>query len=114
MALAQSVAGVRQYTQFIALMNNYDVMKTNIQLSKESAGSLQDMQAIYNKSIEGLKSKTQAAKEELFASLTDDDAIKKFYKSLEKVFSFATAISDTFGGLEGILLLTSAALTKLY
>jgi hypothetical protein len=42
-ALAQSVAGVRQYTQFIALMDNYDIMKSNLKLSQDASGSLKEM-----------------------------------------------------------------------
>ena len=33
MALAQTVAGVRQYSQLIALMDNYDLFKVNVDLA---------------------------------------------------------------------------------
>jgi hypothetical protein len=32
-ALAQSVAGIRQYSQFMALMDNWDVMTENLKMA---------------------------------------------------------------------------------
>lgn len=113
-ALAQNVAGVRQYTQFIALMDNYDVMKSNIDMSKQASGSLQEMQDTYEKSIEGLQEKSKAAGEELISSLVDEDSIKNFYKATAGIAEFATKLTKSFGGLEGILLTVSAAMLKMY
>nr|DAP22875.1 MAG TPA: minor tail protein [Caudoviricetes sp.] len=39
-ALAQAVGGVRQYTQFIALMDNWDFMKKNLETAKNATGEL--------------------------------------------------------------------------
>lgn len=113
-ALAQSVAGVRQYTQFIALMDNYDVMQSNIEMSKAASGSLQEMQETQAESIEGLKEKFGAAKEELISSLLDEDAIKDFYKAMNGIMGFAGKLTKSFGGLKGILMLAASALTKMY
>jgi hypothetical protein len=38
--LAQSVAGVRQYNQFIALMGNWDKVKDNLSIAINSTGEL--------------------------------------------------------------------------
>jgi hypothetical protein len=40
MALAQTVAGVRQYNQFVALMDNWDYFQENLNSSLSSTGSL--------------------------------------------------------------------------
>jgi TP901 family phage tail tape measure protein len=40
-ALAQTVAGTRQYTQLMTLMNNWDFMQSNLTTSKTSKGALQ-------------------------------------------------------------------------
>jgi TP901 family phage tail tape measure protein len=40
-ALAQSVAGIRQYNQFLALMGNWDVMEKNVELARDSTGELE-------------------------------------------------------------------------
>jgi len=41
-ALAQTVAGVRQYTQFVALMDNYDKVLKNEQTAKNSSGTIDE------------------------------------------------------------------------
>ena len=113
-ALAQSVAGVRQYTQFIALMDNYDIMQSNLELSKEASGSLKEMQDEYKNSIEGIKEESKAAGESLSNALLDEDDIKTFYKAVTKITEFVTELVDAFGGLEGILLTVSSLLMKTY
>jgi TP901 family phage tail tape measure protein len=40
-ALAQTVAGTRQYSQLVALLDNWDFMEKNLQTTKESSGTLQ-------------------------------------------------------------------------
>jgi TP901 family phage tail tape measure protein len=52
-ALAKSVAGVRQYTQLIALMDNWDFMEENLATAKNSTGTLQEQADIYAESWEG-------------------------------------------------------------
>jgi TP901 family phage tail tape measure protein len=41
-ALAQTVAGVRQYTQLIALMDNWDYFQENLSVANNSTGALQE------------------------------------------------------------------------
>ena len=113
-ALAQSVAGVRQYTQFIALMDNYDVMQKNIKMSKEASGSLREMHEEYKNSIKGIQDESKAAGEALISALMDEDDIKNFYKSLTGIADFVTKLTKAFGGLEGILLMVANALMKMY
>jgi len=39
-ALAQTIGGVRQYTTIMALMNNYDFYKENLEIAKNSEGTV--------------------------------------------------------------------------
>jgi TP901 family phage tail tape measure protein len=41
-ALAQSVAGIRQYTQFMALMDNYDMYGKLVNSAENATGTLQE------------------------------------------------------------------------
>jgi hypothetical protein len=52
-ALAQTVGGIRQYNQMIALMDNWGDVKENIDLAKTSAGELQNQADIWVNSYEG-------------------------------------------------------------
>jgi len=51
--LANTVAGVRQYSQFMALMENWDKVEMNVDVSLGSEGELQEQQEIYAESWEG-------------------------------------------------------------
>lgn len=55
-ALAQTVAGVRQYNQFIALMDNWDFMQENLQTVAKASGALDEQAQIYAESWEAAKS----------------------------------------------------------
>jgi hypothetical protein len=41
-ALAQTVAGVRQYNQLVSLMDSWDFMEENVALSLNSDGTLEE------------------------------------------------------------------------
>jgi hypothetical protein len=45
--LAQTVGGVRQYNQIMALMNNWDSFKLNVEISEESKGTLDEQFKTY-------------------------------------------------------------------
>ena len=48
-ALAQTVAGTRQYSQLIGLMDNWDKFQKNLQVAQEANGTLAKQQEIYEK-----------------------------------------------------------------
>jgi hypothetical protein len=41
-ALAQTVAGMRQYNNFIALLDNYDSFKVNLEIAEDSQGTIDE------------------------------------------------------------------------
>ena len=49
-ALAQTVGGTRQYTQLVALMDNWDAMQENLNTAYNSEGALQEQADIYAES----------------------------------------------------------------
>jgi hypothetical protein len=49
------VAGTRQYTQFLALMNNYDKVQANETTAENSEGTIQKQQEAYEQSWAGAK-----------------------------------------------------------
>mgnify|MGYP003457883600 CR=1 FL=1 len=51
-ALAQTVAGVRQYNQLVSLMDNWDFMERNIELAENATGTLDEQADIYAESWE--------------------------------------------------------------
>ena len=113
-ALAQSVAGVRQYTQLIALMDNWDFMEKNIATSNASAGTLQRQADIYAESWEAAQDRVKAALENIYSALINDEFFIDFLNGVEKVITFVDDLIDSLGGLKGVLAAIGAILTKVF
>lgn len=113
-ALAQSVAGIRQYTQFMALMDNWDVMEKNLRLTEASNGALQDQQEIYEDSLEAAENRMTASAEKVKSTLLDADNLKPLYNFASGGLEVINELLEAFGGLPTILLAVAAALTKIY
>ena len=118
-ALAQTVAGVRQYTQLVALMDNWDSgdsdsFMANLNTAYGSEGALQEQQEIYAQSWEAAADKVTAAVEDIYDSLINDEAIIILLNGLEKVLNIVGSLIDGFGGMQGILLLIGATFTKTF
>lgn len=103
-ALAQTVAGVRQYTQFMSLMNNYDKVLQNEKMAEGSSGTLQEQADTYAESWEAAQKRVKATAQGLYDDLLDD----KFFIGLNNVFAdLLTGLSNFIkgiGGLKGVLM----------
>lgn len=112
-ALAQAVGGVRQYTQFIALMDNWDFMKENLETAKNATGELQNQADIFAESWEAARKNVKASAEGIYDSLIKDEfwigLTNGFADGLKSVELFA----DSIGGLKGVLALATIAMNKL-
>lgn len=102
-ALAQTVAGVRQYNQFIALMDNWDFMQENLQTVANASGTLDEQAQIYAESWEAAKKRVQAAAEGIYQDLLKDDFFIWLTNSFGSVLEFIDKIIDSLGGLSGVL-----------
>lgn len=111
-ALAQAVGGVRQYTQFIALMDNWDFMKENLETAKGATGELQKQADIFAESWEAARKNVKASAEGIYDSLIKDE----FWIDLTNGFAgFLKIIEnaiDSVGGLKGVLLGLAIILQK--
>ena len=113
-AVAQSVAGTRQYTQLIALMDNYDYFKRNLGIAQDSEGTLTKQADIYAESWEAARKKVTASVEGIYEKLLDD---KFFIKAMNGFSSFLDSIGaviDSLGGLKGILISVSSILMQMF
>ena len=112
-ALAQAVGGVRQYTQFIALMDNWDFMKENLETAKNATGELQNQADIFAESWEAARKNVKASAEGIYDSLVKDEfwigLTNGFADGLKSVELF----TDSIGGLKGVLALGAIAMNKL-
>ena len=113
-ALAQQVAGIRQYNQFMALMENWDVMQNNLKLVEQSNGALEEQNRIYEESMVASKERMKAAGEELKALIVGGDDLVPLYNFAGGALEVITELLEAFGGLPTIILGVATALTKLY
>ena len=102
-ALAQTVAGTRQYTQLVALMSNWDKFQTNLKTAATAEGTLTKQNEIYMDSMQAHLNKLKAASEDLYSSLFDDKDIKNFYDLLTNLIKGVDHLVESFGGLAGIV-----------
>ena len=113
-ALAQTVAGVRQYNQLVSLMDNFDFYEQNLLTAQTSDGALSDAADIYAESWEAAKDRVTAAAEEIYNQLLNDE----FFIDLNNGFAgFLNILSNTIdglGGLPGVLLVASSLMMKLF
>lgn len=113
-AVAQVVAGKRQYTQLMALFENWDMYQNNMNIAKNADGSLENMYKIQAESIEAYSARMQAALENLYSKFINDKSIIQFTKSITGIVDAITSVIDAFGGLPGVLGNVGAIAVKVF
>lgn len=112
-ALAESVAGVRQYTQLIALLDNWDSFETNLGYALDSKGTLEEQQKIYEESWEAANNRLKASFQSLYQDIIDD---KFFIKLIDFETSLVDGVDDfidRIGGIEPVIVGLSSLLLGL-
>ena len=113
-ALAQTVAGVRQYNQLMTLMGNWDFFKENLAVARGSEGELQRQADIYAESWEAARDRVKASAEDIYDSIINPDLFIKMDDALTPVLSTIADLIDGMGGLDGAATIVAYAFTKLY
>ena len=114
MALAQTVGGVRQYNNLIALMDNWDFMQENLAIARGSEGALQEQADIYAESWEAAQKRVRAAAEEIYQELLNDDFFITLLDGFKEVLDIINSTIDAIGGLKGVLIAIGAIVTNLF
>ena len=84
-ALAQTMAGTRQYNNLIALFDNWNMYTKAIETSKNSTGELQKQQDIYMESTEAHLQQLRTEAERTYKTLFDDTAVKTMTDALTRI-----------------------------
>lgn len=103
MATAQTVAGVRQYNNFISLMDNWDDMQTNLNTAKNAEGSLQEQADIYAESWEAARDRVRAAAQAIYKDLIDEDFFIEVDNGLTILLKGVDGFIEGLGGIKGLL-----------
>ena len=113
-SVAQTVAGVRQYTQLIALMDNWSYFQENLSVAQSASGELQRQQEIYAESWEAASERVTAALETIYNKLLDDEAFVDILDTLTDFLELVSNLIDGLGGLPGVLALVGTALMRVF
>ena len=113
-ALAQTVAGLRQYNQLVALMENFDFYEQNLQSAKNAEGSLQEQADIYAESWQAASDRVKAATQGIYEDLLNDEAFIDVLNAIEKILTYVDNLIDGLGGLGGVLTTIGVLLTRTF
>ena len=113
-ALAETVAGVRQWTQLIALMDNWDFFKENLAMAQDADGALEQQAEIYAESWEAARDRTKAAAEDIYDSLINPDFYIKVDDLITSLLSGTADVIDAMGGMNGVLAASVLLINKVY
>ena len=112
-ALAQTVAGTRQYNQLIALMGSWQSdFQKNLTTAKNSAGALESQANIFGDSWEAASNRVRASMESIYSNMIPTQSVIKATNSLSEVLDLVGQITGAFGGLEGMILMVSSVMVN--
>ena len=97
-ALAQTVAGVRQYNQLVALMDNWDFMTENLETAANAQGELNAQNEIYLESTEAHLNTLQASWEGLYQTMFDTKEINPLIDAFSDMVKGINGVAESFGG----------------
>ena len=113
-AIAEAVAGKRQYNNLFALFDNWDMYNKALETSRESTGTLQQQQDIYMESTAAHIQKLKTQWEDFYDSLLDSDTINDVLDGLTKVAALFTQFIDSIGGGKNAILMLGSTLTSVF
>ena len=113
-ALSQTVAGVRQYNQLVAFMDNFDYYEKLLDSAQNAEGALQEQANIRAESWEAASDRVQAAMEALYQDILDDEFFIDVLNGVEKVLTGVDDLIDGLGGIKPILTIISALFLKTF
>ena len=102
-SLAQTMAGQRQYSNLIALFDNFEEYNKALNTAQNAAGTLQEQQDIYMESTAAHLDVLRASVEEIYDSLADTDSINGLIDGLSTAATFAANLVDGLGGGSAVL-----------
>lgn len=113
-AVAQVVAGKRQYTQLMALFENWDMYKSNLNIANTADGELQNQANIYAESWEAASNRVRTSWEGIWKKIFNDEAIIDFTDGLATVIQTLSEAIDAFGGLKGVLMMIGTVAVNVF
>lgn len=114
MALAQTVAGVRQYNQFIALMDNWGYFQELLTSSINSTGALEEQAEIFEESWKASLNRVRASAEGVYNALINDDFFIKANDTFAGMLTGVEGLVEGLGGMNGLISTGASLLLSTY
>lgn len=115
-AIAQAIAGKRQYNNLLALFNNWEQYNKELDVSRNATGTLQQQQDTYMESTAAHIQQLKTEWEDLYDSILDTDTINTVLDGLTKILDKITTVIDAIGGgktlITGLLALITSKFSK--
>ena len=113
-ALAQAVAGIRQYNQLVSLMDNWDYFQENLGVARSSSGTLDEQAEIYAESWEAARDRVTAALESIYSDILKDDVFIEALDAIGNILEMVDKFVDSVGGLQGVLTGLGIVITRVF
>lgn len=113
-ALAQSVAGVRQYNQLMALMNNWSDMEVNIERATNAAGTLNKQQDIYMESTSAHLEQLGSAAERVMDAFIDNKGMNDLIDDATSLVTLFANFVESLGGGANMLKMFGSIGTQVF
>lgn len=114
MALAETVGGVRQYAQLVALMDNWTFFQENLATARGSEGELDKQAKIYAESWKAARNEVKNASQDIYDSLINADFFIGFDQGLADFLHGVAQGVDAIGGMKGAILLLGSTFLTLF
>ena len=108
------MAGTRQYNNLLSLFDNWGMYTEALETSKNSMGTLQKQQDIYMESTQAHLDQMNAAFENLYDSILDEDTIKDFADMIGGAANAFANLVDAMGGGGNALLAFGSIATRIF
>ena len=113
-AIAQAMAGKRQYNNLLALFENWDMYESALETSKNATGTLQKQQDIYMESTSAHLQQLKTEWEDLYDSLLSTDDINGVLDGFTSILDKVGKFTDAVGGGKGVLLGLGSVATHVF
>lgn len=104
-AVAQTIAGKRQYTQLMALFENWDMYQNDMTITAGSDGALEKMQNTWAEGWEAASDKVRNSLEGMYSSLINDKFMTGMLNVFAEMIGGIDSVIDGMGGLGGVITL---------
>lgn len=113
-AVVQAIAGKRQYTQMMALFDNWDKYEANVLTANTAEGELNKQYEIWAEGWEAASQRVKQSAGEVYQKIFDDDIFIDMTNVLADFIGIFDELINMSGGFGTVLLGLGAILTRVF